>query len=109
MRTIFDDLQAGHFENNEFLFALDPHDPNQGLESVSSDNNGRGACGPFFFERSKEITQYIVDFCKDPNFSDNEYIDFLLPLDYQRYRNRDSRKTRRAIRNLMFREWKAKK
>ena len=47
-------------------FSYDWHCPNQSLENASGFADGAGACGPFVWEMSKEITQYIADWNDEP-------------------------------------------
>ncbi|KAI4714719.1 hypothetical protein J4E89_000400 [Alternaria sp. Ai002NY15] len=104
VRTMLNHVQPGRFNEEEFVFDIDTHCPNQGHENVSGEEDGLGACGPFVWEMSKEITQYIADCREDPNFPNVGQVDPCLPDCYQRRRNWDSAKTRRAIWNLALRE-----
>ncbi|KAI4688637.1 uncharacterized protein J4E84_004567 [Alternaria hordeiaustralica] len=104
VRTMLNHVRPGRFNEEEFVFDIDTHCPNQGHENVSGEEDGLGACGPFVWEMSKEITQYIADCREDPKFRDVSQVDPCLPDGYQRRRNWDSAKSRRAIWNLVLRE-----
>lgn len=109
VRMMINHVQPGRFDEAEFVFDIDTHCPNQGYENVSGKEDGMGACGPFVWEMSKEITQYIADCREDPEFSDHDQIDPHLPDGYQSRRDWDSEKTRRAIWNLVLRELRTRK
>ncbi|KAI4651882.1 hypothetical protein J4E93_002078 [Alternaria ventricosa] len=109
VRMMLNHVQPGRFDEDEFVFDIDTHCPNQAHENVSGNKDGNGACGPFVWEMSKEITQYIADCREDHDFPDDGQINPCLPGGYQGRRNWDSARTRKAIWNLVLRELRTRK
>jgi hypothetical protein len=108
VRTVLDTMRPNFYvEITDERYEVEFNAPEQEWNNRSGNVELASACGPFVWEMSREIVQYIIDIREDIQHGTlpHDYpIQIYCSTEFNDKKNWDSMQTRRTIRSLIVRE-----